>query len=248
MSWTKSKIRSLVNSLENDYGVPKQKPRFEPMDELISCILSQHTSDANSFPTFHRLREKYPTWEQIARLKPDRLAEEIRAAGLANQKAKSILGVLREIKSRNGNYTLDNLRTMSLEEARKWLMSLPGVGPKTAAIVLCFAFGMPAIPVDTHVFRVAWRLGLIEKKSGEGKAHAILESLVPKELAFRFHVALIRHGREVCKAAKPKCETCCVRRVCKYYANLRESPRSSQSHPKSESRTHRQTAKRAPEG
>lgn len=238
MSWTKSKILRLVQSLERDYGVAKQEPRFEPMDELISCILSQHTSDANSFPTFHRLREKYPSWDQIARLKPDHLAQEIRAAGLANQKARSILGALREIKSRNGDYTLENLRELPLDDARKWLLSLPGVGPKTAAIVLCFAFGRPAIPVDTHVFRVAWRLGIIEWKLGEAKAHRAIEALVPSDCAFRFHVALIRHGRKVCKAQKPRCEECCVQRMCAYYAGIKENPKSNQERRQSLSAKH----------
>jgi endonuclease-3 len=190
------------------------------MDELVSCILSQHTSDATSFPTFHSLRKQVPTWAEVAALGPSRLADIIRPAGLANQKSKSIIAVLEEIHRRNGAYDIENLRNMPLERARSWLLSLPGVGPKTAAIVLCFAFGRPAIPVDTHVFRVSWRLGLIEKSIGEAKAHKVLEDIVPKPLAFRFHTALIQHGRQICKAPKPNCAACPLRRRCRYYRSL----------------------------
>jgi endonuclease-3 len=191
------------------------------MDELISCILSQHTSDATSFPTFHALRRKVPQWADVVALGPEKLADLIRPAGLANQKARSIIAVLREIESRNGDYDIENLRDMDLEDARSWLLSLPGVGPKTAAIVLCFAFGRPAIPVDTHVFRVSWRLGLIEKSIGEAKAHRVLEGMVPEDLAYRFHTALIQHGRQICKAPKPNCSACPLKRRCRYYKTLK---------------------------
>ena len=191
------------------------------MDELVSCILSQHTSDATSFPTFHALRKRVPEWADVVALGPERLADIIRPAGLANQKAKSIIGVLKEIGKRNGAFDIEFLRNAPMEEGRSWLLSLPGVGPKTAAIVLCFAFGKPAIPVDTHVFRVSWRLGLIEKSIGEAKAHKALEAAVPPTLAFRFHTALIQHGRQICKAPKPNCESCPLTRRCRYYQALR---------------------------
>jgi endonuclease-3 len=170
------------------------------------------------------MREQFADWDQVASLTQQELADVIRKAGLANQKAKSILAVLKEIKNRFGDYTLEPLRKMEMEDARRWLLSLPGVGPKTAAIVLCFSFGKPAIPVDTHVFRVSWRLGIIDKKIGESKAHGALEAVVPNDLAFRFHTALIQHGRQTCKAPKPNCERCVVRRVCRFYRdNLRSS-------------------------
>jgi endonuclease-3 len=220
VNWGPKRIRSLVETLEKDYGRPKYARRFEPLDELVSCILSQHTTDATSFPTFARLREKYQTWEQIASLSQSKLEEEIRPAGLPKQKAKSILLSLEEIRRRNGSYTLDPLTRQDMESARTWLQSLPGVGPKTAAIVLAFAFGMPAIPVDTHVFRVSWRLGIIEQRIGEARAHRALQTKVPEDLAYRFHVALIRHGRQTCKALRPACERCSVRSVCAYFKQL----------------------------
>lgn len=210
-----------MDDLEAVYGQPRFVSRFEPMDELVSCILSQHTSDATSFPTFHALRKQVPEWEDVVALGTEKLADIIRPAGLANQKARSIISVLQEIERRNGTYDIEMLREMPLEEARAWLLSLPGVGPKTAAIVLCFAFGRPAIPVDTHVFRVSWRLGLIEKSIGEAKAHRALEAMVPSELAFRFHTALIQHGRQICKAPTPICSRCPLTRRCRYYKLLK---------------------------
>lgn len=187
------------------------------MDELVSCILSQHSADANSFPAFTHLRETLPDWEEVAATSPERLAEIIRGAGLANQKAKSILGCLREIHARTGGYSLDILRTMPTLEARDWLRSLPGVGPKTASIVLCFALGRETIPVDTHVYRVSWRLGIIPEDLGEVKAHEVLMDEVPPDLAFRYHVTLIQHGRVVCRAPLPLCERCSVTDVCSWF-------------------------------
>ncbi len=187
------------------------------MDELVSCILSQHTSDANSFPAFYRLKGAYPTWDKVAAAPAGELADVIRAAGLANQKARNIQACLREIRDRNGGYDIENLRAMPFLEAREWLTSLPGVGPKTASIVLSFAFGMEAIPVDTHVYRVAWRIGLIPEGVGEAKAHDLLLERVPKGLGFRLHMALIQHGREVCKAPLPLCERCLASDVCRWF-------------------------------
>ncbi len=215
---SKVPVVELIERLEQVYGRPRMISRFDPMEELVSCILSQHTSDANSFPAFTRLREHFVDWDAVAHAPAPELADVIRGAGLANQKTKSIQACLREIKQRTGEYSLESLRGMSMQDARQWLMSLPGVGPKTAAIVLCFAFGQPAIPVDTHVYRVSWRLGLIPEKLGEGKAHDELLRLVPPELAFRFHVALIQHGRKVCRAPKPLCPNCGISDLCKWFS------------------------------
>ena len=201
-------IQSLIETLETRYGRPRRIPRFDPMEELVSCILSQHTADANSFPAFTRLRETFATWRDVVEAGAPKLVEVIRLAGLANQKSRSIVACLEEIHRRNGEYTLEPLRDMSMGEGRAWLQSLPGVGPKTASIVLCFSFGMDAIPVDTHVYRVSARLGLIPEGAGEAKAHDLLLDSVPPGLAFRFHTALIQHGRVVCKAPIPVCDEC----------------------------------------
>lgn len=211
-------IAELLEALEEVYGRPRFISRFDPMEELVSCILSQHTSDANSFPAFTRLRETFADWQAVVDAGPEGVAPVIRRAGLANQKAKSIVACLRQIKERNGDYTLENLRDLPMREGRAWLESLPGVGPKTASIVLCFSFGLGAIPVDTHVYRVSWRLGLISDKIDEKKAHDALLEIVPPDLAFRFHVALIQHGRQTCKAPFPDCERCTVRKHCRWLA------------------------------
>ncbi len=199
--------------------------RFDPMEELVSCIMSQHTSDTNSFPTFTRLREAFPDWAVMAEAGAERVADVIRNAGLANQKAKSIVNSLIEIHRRTGEYSLEALRLMPYEDAYPWLLSLPGVGPKTASLVLCFSFGMDAIPVDTHVYRVSWRIGLIPEGIGEGKAHDLLRAAVPKGMGFRFHVALIQHGRTICKAPAPNCSACNLTDVCSYFRAGRGSVR-----------------------
>ncbi|WP_197410436.1 endonuclease III domain-containing protein [Chthonomonas calidirosea] len=217
MTSTETRIREIVRRLEACYGVPEWQPRMSPLDELISCILSQHTSDANSFRAFGQLKERFCSWEAVEQAPTKELADTIRSGGLADSKAARIQAVLRTIREKVGAYDLDFLRQMPDDEARRWLMALPGVGPKTAAIVLCFALGRPVIPVDTHVFRVAWRLGLIEKRVGESKAHDLLQALVPPELIYRFHVALIEHGRRVCKALRPRCEVCPLTDLCVYY-------------------------------
>jgi endonuclease-3 len=224
------RIRELVERLEKRLGRPRRISRFDPMEELVSCILSQHTTDASSFPAFTRLRETFSSWDDIVRAGPGAVAPVIRNAGLANQKARSIVGCLVEIHRRTGDYSLEVLREMPTMEARGWLMSLPGVGPKTASIVLCFSFGRETIPVDTHIFRVAKRLGLVPEGQDERRAHDTLMDVVPPDLAFRFHVALIQHGRTVCRAPVPLCPECTIADLCEWYkatggsARVRKKP------------------------
>lgn len=215
--WKPDQIESLLESLEKVHGRPRYVARFDPMEELVSCIMSQHTTDANSFPAFTRLRETFPDWADLVAAGPERVADVIRKAGLANQKAKSIVGCLEAIRNQTGAYSIDFLRDVPMAEARRWLESLPGVGPKTASIVLCFSFGMGAIPVDTHVYRVSQRIGLIPESMAEGKAHDALLEIVPPESAFRFHADLIQHGRLICRAPLPDCDACPVQAVCRWY-------------------------------
>ncbi len=209
-------VPTVLARLEARYGRPVHESRFEPMDELVSCILSQHTTDATSFPAFFRLKEAYPHWQSVVDAGPDKVADVVRSAGLANQKARSIINVLNEIMARNGEYSIENLRSLPFLDARRWLQSLPGVGPKTASIVLCFSFGMPAIPVDTHIFRVSKRLGIIPDKVDANKAHDVLLERVDEKDAYRFHVLLIQHGRQVCKAQRPHCDRCELLDICPF--------------------------------
>lgn len=211
----------VLELLEGKYGPPDMKQgRMSPIDELIACILSQHTSDVNSFRAFDNLRAKYGSWDEVEIANTEEIADTIRCGGLANSKSVRIQEVLKAIRLETGTLNLDCLGALSDTEARDWLLKLPGVGPKTAAIVLCFALGRPVIPVDTHVFRVAWRMGFIEKKIGEGKAHDVLQALIPPEIIFRFHVALINHGRQTCKAPTPRCEGCIVKSYCRFHAQV----------------------------
>ena len=211
-------VQDVIERLELVYGRPRRIARFDPMDELVSCILSQHSSDANSFPAFTRLKENYPLWSDVVAAGPEKLAHVIRAAGLANQKAKNILGCLNLIHDNFGDYSLEAMRKMPTLAARQWLLELPGVGPKTASIVLCFAMGRETIPVDTHIFRVSWRIGIIPESAGEVKAHDLLMEIVPAELAFRYHTDLIQHGRVVCRAPLPACDACPIKDLCQWYA------------------------------
>ena len=142
------------------------------------------------------------------------MADAIRSGGLANTKAPRIQAILREIREREGRFDLSSLRQMSDREANGYLSSLPGVGPKTAAVVLAFSLGRDALPVDTHVHRVATRLGLIDPGTTAQKAHRVLEDLVPAEIRVPLHVGFIRLGREICKAGRPLCEDCPVFELC----------------------------------
>lgn len=214
----RDKIAILSDLLMEAYG-SKQRITHDPLDTLVRTILSQNTNDVNRDRAFNTLRQRFPTWEAVMLAPRDDVVEAIRTAGLANQKGPRIQEALSIIFERAGSLNLDFLEEMDLEEGRSWLMSIKGVGPKTAAIVLCFAFGLPAFPVDTHVHRVSRRLGLIGSKATREQAHVILEHLVPPDLCYIFHLNLIEHGRRVCKAGQPLCGICAVRDYCDYAKN-----------------------------
>ena len=213
--------REVVRRLDDVHSRPQWHQRMPPLEELVACILSQHTSDANSGRAYERLRQRFPTWEAVMEAPTAEVEEAIRPGGLASSKAPRIQTVLRAIAEHNsGTLSLDFLERKDTDSARRYLLSLPGVGPKTAAIVLCFSLGRPVIPVDTHVFRVSWRLGFYDRKVGEAKAHDLLEQVVPEEDVYAFHVHLIRHGRTVCKAQRPRCSECVLRDICRYGQTL----------------------------
>ncbi len=201
------------------YGEPNHPP-MDAVSEMVNTILSQNTNDRLRDMAFARLRERFPTWEEVRDAPVEEIEEAIRIAGLGKQKAARIKGALQRITEERGEISLEFLREMPVEEARKWLMSFNGIGPKTAAIILLFSLGMPAFPVDTHIHRVSKRLGLIGPKVGREKAHRILEELVPPEIYYTFHLNLIRHGREVCHARRPECGICILRDLCDYYQKI----------------------------
>jgi len=198
------------------YGEPEWRRPLPPLDELISTILSQNTNDRNRDRAFDALRARFPSWEAVRDAPLEAVIEAIRPAGLANQKARRIQEVLREITRLRGALELDFLQDLPLEEARSWLMQFKGVGPKTAAIVLLFSLGRPAFPVDTHIYRVSGRIGLRPAEMTVEETHAWLESLLPPETWYAAHLNLIRLGREVCQARRPQCDRCPIREFCDY--------------------------------
>ncbi len=204
----------VISLLEQEYGVPEWRSRRDPLSELIYTVLSQNTSDTNSTRAFDQLWQAFSSWQAIAGAEVGEVSQAIHVGGLHQVKAPRIQAILRAIKEERGSYDLSFLADMPLEEARAWLRRLPGVGPKTAACVLMFSLVRPALPVDTHVHRVARRLGLIGPKVGREQAHEALEALVPTERVFSFHVNLVRHGREVCKSQRPLCPTCVLNEGC----------------------------------
>lgn len=196
------------------YGEPHHLPSFDPLAELILTVLSQNTADTNSGRAFVQLMRRYPSWAAIADAPIEDVIATIQGGGLAQQKAPRIQAILRAVREREGDFDIGFLAGLPMEEARAWLRALPGVGPKTTACVLLFALGRPAMPVDTHVERVAKRLGLIPEKATSEQAHELLEALVDPNDYYRFHMLLIKHGRRLCAARRPLCERCPLEPEC----------------------------------
>jgi endonuclease-3 len=190
------------------YGRPVPQPSHDPLSELILTVLSQNTADTNSGRAFVQMMRRYPSWKAVAEAPPDELVATIQNGGLAQQKAPRIQAILRAVEERSPGWNLHFLEELPLEEARGWLRALPGVGPKTAACVLLFSLGRPALPVDTHVERVSKRLGLIPEKATAEQAHELLEQIVPPADYYPFHMLLIKHGRRTCIARRPACARC----------------------------------------
>jgi endonuclease-3 len=212
---TPRRVRAIHARLAKSFGDLVPPRSVDPLDELILTVLSQHTSDINAGRAYADLRATFPKgWAQVVRAPSERVADAIRSGGLANTKAPRIQEILREIRRREGAFELSRLTEMTDREARAYLTSLPGIGPKTAAVVLSFALGRDALPVDTHVLRVSRRLGLIPPKTSAELADRLLHALVPDGLRTSLHVALIRLGREICKAPVPRCRRCPLKDLC----------------------------------
>jgi endonuclease-3 len=201
------------------YGEPIWRNPLPPVDELISTILSQNTNDINRDRAFEALRARYPTWEAVRDAPSSEVVDSIRVAGLANQKGPRLQQVLKQITAERGSLDLSFLNDVPLEEARAWLTKFNGVGPKTAAIVLCFSLGRPAFPVDTHVYRVTGRLGLRPEKLSVEDAHPYLEGIFPPETYYAAHLNIIRLGREICHARNPECRACPLLSICDFGQN-----------------------------
>ena len=215
-------VKRILKLLSMQYGERQWRPRQSPIEVLVQTILSQNTSDRNSGRAFEQLLASFVSWEDMAGANLRAIANSIKGGGLGEVKARYIKQALEEIRRRQGSFELDFLSNLPVDEARNWLRQLPGVGMKTASCVLLFSLGMPALPVDTHVSRVAKRLGLIDSKVSAEKAHKLLEGIVPPEDVYRFHVLLIEHGRNICKAQRPRCSECVLGVSCPSYNEIDE--------------------------
>jgi endonuclease-3 len=200
--------------LESVYGQIEWRPRMIAIDELIFTVLTQNTSDLNAERAYDTLRKSLPTWGQVIEAEAENVAALIKRGGLSNQKSVRIQKILVEILKRIGHFDLEFLAARPLEETRQWFISLPGVGPKTAAVVMAFSLRMPAFPVDTHIHRVSKRLGLIADKTTADQAHPIMEQLIPEDDRYDMHVLLITHGRQMCKARIAQCARCPLANEC----------------------------------
>jgi endonuclease III len=195
------------------YGRPRNEPHGDPVHELVLTILSQNTSDTNRDVAYAGLRAGFGSWAEVRDAPTAEVVEAIRPGGLAPTKAPRIQAVLREIGE---PFDLEWLRDAPRDEALAYLTGLPGVGRKTAACVMIFAFDRPEIPVDTHVHRVAGRLGLFWAGSSFDEAHDEMRLITPPDDAYELHMNLIAHGRRLCRPARPRCEECALNRMCPY--------------------------------
>jgi len=201
------------------YGERPHEPRREPMHELISTILSQRTTARNEDLAFRRMWERFGSWEAIQNAPVDELTDAISPSNYAEAKAPNIQRTLRAIRNERGAYDIGFLADVSTDEGLAWLLTLPGVGLKTATLVLLFCFKKPVMPVDTHVHRVSQRVGLIGKKTTHEAAHRVLLDLLPPEpgALFDFHLNMLKHGQRVCTFSRPRCSRCVLRDACDYY-------------------------------
>ena len=209
-------FKFITQNLEATYGVPRNDSPEDPLDELIATILSQSTTNINSHRAFASLKARFPDWEQVRRARPASIASAIKSGGLANVKSVVIKNILNEISAQRGNLDLSFLKTGPLEEARSFLLSLKGVGPKTAACVLLFSCNRPVFPMDTHIFRILRRMGILPEKISDELAHQMIEKLIPAQKSYSLHINLITHGRRVCHPKTPKCEQCSLIEHCNF--------------------------------
>lgn len=208
------RIRAVHRRLVAEQGPSERKQKRPIIDELVMTVLSQHTSDTNSGRAFATLKSRFPTWQQVADAPAEEIADAIRSGGLADQKAPRIKRILAEIEAREGALDLSRLNELDDQSVDEYLCELPGVGPKTAACVLVFSMGRAAFPIDTHVHRIVRRLGWVDDRATADRAHRTLGPRVPPDIRYELHIALINHGRNVCKAQRPRCGECVLLDLC----------------------------------
>ena len=212
----RKRLRRVYERLSALYGAPKWESSGPAVDELVLTVLSQNTNDRNSSEGFRRLREAFADWAAVENAPWQSVAAAIRVSGLNNIKSRRIQKILKGIREERGDYSLEFLKDWPAAQANEYLRAIPGVGPKTAACVLAFSFGMPVFPVDTHILRVTKRLGVLPEKTDAETAHEVLQKLVPGGIVYPLHLLIIRHGRETCHARRPACERCVLLKMCPY--------------------------------
>ena len=238
-----ARIAQAVELMAQEYGPFPAERRLPPTEEMVFTVLSQHTSDINSGRAFARLMERFGSLDSVARGDIAEIEKAIAPGGLAKIKAPRIKEVLEKVLELNGgSLDLSFLREMPLTEAKAWLRQLPGIGPKSAGIVLNFSLGMPAMAIDTHIYRVCQRLRAIDSKTNADKAHDVMEAKVPPEEVFNFHVAFINHGRRVCRAQRPLCGECVVGDMCPSRRGLMATIAKAENGARSERKSRAATA------
>lgn len=211
---TRAHTQAIVRRLAEEYGPLPYARRHPPVDELVTTLLSHSTTDVNQERAFRSLRERFPTWEDVRRAPVAAVEDAVRVAGLANQKAPRIQAALDRIADDPRGSDLEWLGDVPLGEAMAHLTSMPGVGPKTAACVMCFSFGAHVVPADTHVHRIALRTHIVPPRASAAAAQARLTAWTPPGQAFATHMRLIAHGRTVCLARSPRCGSCALLDLC----------------------------------
>ncbi len=206
----------IVQNLESTFGTPKLSAKSDAIAMLIKIILSQATTDTNSHRTFQKLKQEFKTWNKVLAADESEIADVIRLGGLANQKAKVIKELLTQIKQTHGSLSLKFLDKLPDEAARDYLLQFRGIGPKTVACTLLFALHKEVFPLDTHIFRILKRMGVLPEKITDTKAHKLLDELAPPGKFFSLHVNLIRLGKKICRPREPLCEQCPLIEYCDY--------------------------------
>ena len=209
-----ARLRDVLRRLREAYGDPSPKPRRPALDCLIATLLSQNTTDRTSERAFRRLKRRFGSWERVAAAPASEIEEAVRVAGLAPTKSVRIKEVLARLKAERGRCSLGFLRRMPTAEAMAYLCGLPGIGPKTAACTLLFSFGAPAFPVDTHIHRVARRLGIVPDGADRVRTQERLQAMAPEDAVYPLHLLMIELGRRVCRPRRPRHEECPLRPIC----------------------------------
>lgn len=217
----KRKALRIAAILDDSYGSPRHGNKDDPLDELVFILLSQMTTGPSFNRVYDRLKAAYPAWKNLLEVPHRQLKTLIKDAGLSGQKAPRLQAVFQKLKQDFGAVTLQPLAQMTNEDAETYLTALPGIGLKSAKCILMYSLGRHVLPVDTHVWRVTRRLGLVDERVPYTKVHQALEAVTPARARYGLHVNGLAHGRQVCLTLRPRCGICPLRRMCAFRAKAR---------------------------